>query len=486
MALLFAGSAPAFAGAALPSSLQQARFYLDQGRFDEALSLLQADYERAPRAAVLRLLALSQFRVGSLEQAAPLLEQAIQAYPEDADLRRAAARSALALQKPRDARVHIDYLLQRSADAQAHLLDGDARAATGDSGAAVAAYEQALKQADTAQRQRLASRLIPLYRSLGRAEDARTVGEGAIAAAPDSFHAASLRLLLDAAVADDPHDLNAYLHYRFEYDDNVQLLPDDPGIAGAADTSDTRHVLMADILGRYGLGRSWDLFGEFHLYRSLHQDLDEFDQSVFNFVLGPGWSGDTFGLRMPVEFTRNNLDGERLSDTLSVAPSVWFRWGGGALLQGYVRYAGDDYADAQRESENRDGERLGGGLLFYHPFDGDGSHLRLLAEHFDQDTDGSNWDRSVNRLLATVDFRFAQDFSLGASYQYEDYDYDNLHDLFLVTRQDEVNTFSAWLGWQFHGSWEARLQATYTDWDSNIQPFAYDRTVVSAGVSWNY
>ncbi len=482
--LLAAGGAASFAGVAGPSALSQARDYLDQGRYDEALTLLRADYDRAPEAAVLRLLALSQYRVGDLDGAAPLLEQAVQAYPEDVELRRAAARTALSLQQPDRARPHIERLLQHPADAEAHLLHGDALAAGGDSAAAVTAYEQALQQAD-APRQQLALRLIPLYRGQGRAADARSLGEDAVAAAPDSFDADSLRLLLNAADAEDPNDLGVHLHYRFEYDDNVRLLPDEPGL-GDDDSSDTRHVLMADILGRYGLGQRWDLFGEFHLYSSFHQDLETYDQAAFNFVLGPGWSGERFGLRMPFEFTRNNLDGERLSDTLSVSPGVWLRLGEATLLRGYVRYAEDDFVDALRENDNRDGQHLGGGLVLYHPFGSDGSHLRLLGEHFDDDTDGSNWDRSVTRLLAVADFRFAGDFSLGASYQYEKFDYDNLHDLFLQTRDDTVNTFSAWFAWQFQQSWEARVQGSYTDWDSNISAFAYQRSVVSAGVSWHY
>jgi hypothetical protein len=486
MALLALASLAASAGPSQSPALTQARIFLEQGRYDEATTQLSAEYRRAPGPEVLRLLALARYQVGDTEQAAPLLERAVAAYPGDVGLRRAAARVALDLELPGQARPHIDYLLRHAPDAQAHLLDGDAQAAAGDDSAAMGAYERALRQTGGAMQQRLALRLIPLYRAAGRAAEADAVGEAAIAADPKSFDGAFLRLLLDAAPPVEPYELKAYLHYRLEHDDNVQLLADAPGIGDGADKSDTRHVLMADLLGRYGLGGGWDLFGEFHLYSGFHQELDHYDQTALNLVLGPGWSGESFGLRLPLEFTRNNLDGERLSETFSAAPGLWFRWGEGTLLRGFVRYASDDYAEPRRAGEDRDGDRLGGGLVFYHPFDADGSHLRLLAEHYEDDADGSNWDRSVNRFLATADLRIAADFSLGGSYQYEDYDYDNLHDLFLQARQDEVNTFSAWLGWRFHPHWEARLQATYTDWDSNLAAYAYERTVVSAGVSWHY
>ncbi|MCZ6832057.1 MAG: outer membrane beta-barrel protein, partial [Gammaproteobacteria bacterium] len=77
--------------------------------------------------------------------------------------------------------------------------------------------------------------------------------------------------------------------------------------------------------------------------------------------------------------------------------------------------------------------------------------------------------------------------SLRADYRYSRYLDDNLFtDGSAVERQDHRYKMSLRGSWLFTSSWALTAEYSYTDNDSNIDSFDYDRQVMMLGIGWQF
>lgn len=460
-----------------------------EGRFEEARASLEASYRQRPAPSVRRLLGLTYVSLLDYDRALPLLQQSLAEQPDDRPVRRALAGVQLELNRPARARVLAEPLLAADADAATWYLWGRIQEASAAPVQAEEAYRKALLEADSELYQAAAVRLSRLYLRRGEVAAARRLADSALQRDPQSLDAETLRLLIADLPAsmdrDRPVDLT--LGYRLEYDDNAPLAPDRGAVIGDDDTEDFRHLLYADLLARQDLGGGFRLFGEAHLSRGWHQDLDAFDFSRQNYVASLGWDRANVGLRLPLEYFHARQDGDRVLSRWSLTPGVYYRFNEGVLLYGYLRLDDNDYTNPDDIAvEDRSGEaRSWGALLRLTGADGRGQ-LRAIVEYGSDDAEGANWDRERLRLYLYGSYRLSERLLLGVGGEYLDDDYDNRHDLFGDTRDDRLGAVFALLDYRPGRHWGLQLQLSHQTADSSLAFYDYDRTVISAGVYWRF
>jgi tetratricopeptide (TPR) repeat protein len=467
-------------------TLEQGRTQYKAENFEEALVLLREAYVKQKGPPVTRLLGLAYYHLLRYEEARPLLEAALHAYPTDSELAYALADVLLELGQPAAALTYVQQLREIAPKAaRTHALAGRVYLALGQERKASAALERAL-ELDPATSGTLAADLTRLYAGQGKVEQARQIAQSTIDAAPDTFETEQLRRTL-RELSEVRKPLAIHLGYRFENDSNVVLEPDNTVVVLPRNKgkSDTRNIFFADLLGQYSLGPHWDIFGEAHLYRSIYNQLEAYDQTRQNYVLSLGWSAPTYGFRAPYEFTNVRLNGEPYLTAHTVTPGAYVRLND-ITLHGFFRYQHNDFTEDVRLSEDRSGDERGPGALLLWPFHSQRGLLRVLFEAFHVDTRGRNWERDEYNLLAQASYSWSPRFNTNLGFQLTKWDFDNIHDIFLVRRDDEAYELFAGVNYRLYKNWELNLQAAWVNWDSNIDIYKYPRTVVAVGLSVHF
>lgn len=449
----------------------------------EAVEGLLAD--RQDNACEQRILALARFHLHDFESALPRVLSLLEKFPDDLDLNRASLVMLTVLMRTEEAHRQVARLQSMGDSDFASLYQARLLVQEGDAEGAEALLHDLLEAPDAALAQEAAEQLIVLLQGSARYREVPPIAGQALARDPESFRAYWFeQFTLENQRALRPYDIS--LGYRIDYDDNVALLPDQQGlIFGNPDEDDYRHVLFADLLYRRVLNRHLMLFAEGHFSHSAHQDLSEFDFTRVNLLAGLGGSSSGWGWRVPVEFGHDRFDGSSFRDTWAVTPGAYLNVWGGLASHLYLRYRSEDYERSVSLSEDRSGETVGGGVLLAGKL-GERWFLRLFAEADDVDADGRNWDREEWRVHTQAEFSPVPSWSIGAGFQYQEADFDEVHDVFLVRRSDETSQAFASLSYWFRERWQLRAQVTFAEQQSNLQIYDYDRTVVSLGISRDF
>lgn len=281
--------------------------------------------------------------------------------------------------------------------------------------------------------------------------------------------------------------LDAGAGYRFEYDDNVPGGPDNVLPPGAGrEREDFRHTVFGDLLGRYELGGGWSLFGELHLNAGFNRELTEYNTFTHDWVGSLGWSGTRWGFRLPVEFEQILMDGERLQDVLSVAPGVIFQVTPGVQIYPFMRFEERGFRKPLSPSERRDGTARYGGVNLVWSNPDRATTLRGIFEYGDEDLEGRNWAGDRWRLYLHLDHRFTERIGVVLGGEILGYDFDHLHDTFLVRRSDTRYSAFGTIHYALTPQWSLDLSGVVLHNGSNIDYYTFDRYIVSGGLTWRY
>jgi tetratricopeptide (TPR) repeat protein len=473
----------AMAGAQTP--LDQARTQFSQENWEEALAILQPLSLSSPSPEVSRLLGLTLYRLQDYDAALPLLEGSLQNAPDDPALLAALTEIKQAQGDSAAAVDHADRLLAVDNSPRAQLIAGLAFANAGANARAIAAFEIAWQNGSRRQRQKAALELTTLYMDMNRAEEAAQLADQAIALDPGSFDAAALRQLTTVRPAPATRDYVLSVGYWLESDDNVPLVDNANAIPGLSDTEDIRHTFYGDFLYSKKFSETGAFFGEAHFIHGVHEDLGQYDPTQFALVTGLGWTPGTWGVRIPLQATRNWTDGNTVRTNVGIGPGVFFKPSSATVLYFFAAFSEDDFDNPIRPSEDRSGNVMSLGAMLTANLGADWN-LRMILTGTEYDTNGNNWQRDELRLYTYFTWRFSPRWITGIGFDYLDADFNNLNDVFLLDRDDETWAGFLNIAFQLTPRWALRGQVSGGSRDSTIKVFEYDRTVFSIGVSWTY
>lgn len=196
------------------------------------------------------------------------------------------------------------------------------------------------------------------------------------------------------------------------------------------------------------------------------------------------WTG-----RLLARYNHTWLDSESYNHMFGIAPSFTHQWG---RTRHHTTLGGDlkwtDYSRASPAPVDRDGTDaslfLSHRLFFLNERAQVGAGIALGRN----ETDGAEYEADYVRLSLDLAVPLGWKLVLAPALSYTDYDYDNisLYAANPTRRENEILEASVSLSRSLTERLSAFLDVTYTDNDSNIPVFEYDRTRVYLGVTCRF
>lgn len=119
-----------------------------------------------------------------------------------------------------------------------------------------------------------------------------------------------------------------------------------------------------------------------------------------------------------------------------------------------------------------------------------GTFITLRYDFAYEDANGDNWDNTGHRLAANASIPFFPQHVKGltaqAGVQAFLQDFEHPHSVFEVNREDEIYQLMAGLRWQFRRYLTILANYRYSDANSNIAIYDYDRHLITGGVEYRY
>lgn len=506
--LLWFNSAIVLAAA---TPMQQALDHFARENYEEALALflqVKADVTRpAPKrsgaiglellgqenlpmskekAEVLRFLGLCYFNLTRYAEASGYLKDVRATFPRDESLLFALAEIELVEGKPGRSLEHVRNLRQMvSYKPEVRYLEGRAYASLHQDYDAAESFQAAIELSPNA-RQLVGLELAQAYVRTGRIDNARTLLENAIEEEPAAFNSRKFRLLL-AQLKRIKKPFVAQVGVRLESDSNVILEPSGVDVATSAeDKADTRITLIGDVMYQQSLSKNWTLYHEGHLYNSNHQQLSEFDQLQLDYIFSPGYSGNHWGYRLPLEISWSQLNGAAHRNAFAFTPGVYKQLDDDLTLSLYGQTVSAEYDEDVADVENRSGSYTGvGGFALWYFNDRD-AELRFIIDSGTNATDGSNWERSETNLYLNTAFQVTPEMKASIGVQTASHDYANTHTTYLEKRSDSSTKWFASYAYLLKREWEFQARISSVKWESNIDVYNYERNVFLLSVVWRH
>jgi tetratricopeptide (TPR) repeat protein len=367
-------------------------------------------------------------------------------------------------------------------NAEALYYAGVARSRLGDYGEAEALLRRALGVDETAEVLFEIGRVASLT---GRCSDAAGLfSRAAAVGADDDARKAGDRLLEGCRAQGAKRPWRLALTAGWQHDSNVRLDPDRPKAPPAGPTADDRALayFSAGVTPLRSAAAEVDL--GYALYASRHQDLEDFD-ALSHRITVPVTFRPAERVRPTLGYAleHTSFGGEKYSLVQTASAGLVRDAGGGTVSEAVAEYRWNTFWDSALFTDNagRSGNGWSAGArqgLRRGPVD-----LRLQAFYDRDDADAAYWASSGWRAGAGLAWRLAEPLSLGVALDYQARDYDEAFPGIDTVREDRTWQWSAHLLWSISPRFSAALTASRTINDSNLEPYAYHRTIYGAVVA---
>lgn len=271
-----------------------------------------------------------------------------------------------------------------------------------------------------------------------------------------------------------------------EYDDNVVLKPSDTAAVQDIGEEDWREVVTASVEYGKKINERFGLRGQYDLYFANQEDLDQFDLHSHTFGVVPSvYFGDHIA-SAPVQYNFTWVDGDSFLGVASVNPLVNFKVNDKQIVQVGVKLQDKDFQGTPiNGDEDRDAFRAAPGAGWFYFFSERG-FFAFRYEYDVEDAEGQNWAFDGNRANVSVQVPLTDRLRLILSGDAYVQDFDNVHTVFRVEREDKTYSFSASLTYQLAKQVDLQLRYTHVEHESNISIYDYNRNVYGAGVVFKY
>ncbi|MBW1800881.1 MAG: tetratricopeptide repeat protein [Deltaproteobacteria bacterium] len=282
-----------------------------------------------------------------------------------------------------------------------------------------------------------------------------------------------------------------YGSLKWFYDSNVISANDNAALP--TDISSRRSDGFALALGgRYRLysNRTTSLLGILDYDGQVYTLLDDYDTMGISPALrldhrfNERWSG-----RFRVQYRHSWLDGQTYNDAFTFTPSCTYQWPVKrhfTTLGGRLKIA--DYDQNSTPLIDRDGKDYSLFIRHRFRFWNDRAQLGTGLSVGENDTDGTEYDAKYYRFNLNLAVPIGWKTTFVPRFSYTEYDYNNIS-VFMTTptkRKNDIIEVGFSLTRPITDWISLFFDINYTDNDSNIPDFEYDRTVYSLGMNFRY
>jgi tetratricopeptide (TPR) repeat protein len=456
-------------------SLTKAAAFLQEGRAEQALSLLRQVLQEAPDSVQgLFLAGVAYSRLQRYADALEFFQRVREKSPTMPGLLEEMGLTLYNLGKDVEALALLNEAMKPSPTARLFYARGLVLARLNRHQEARAAFLEAAKLSPE-------MRVLCLYHAgalsyalrdfqAGRSQLQAVSKEG-----KDPEMLASAKRLLDRM--DQEEGTRRYsinLATGFEYDDNVILKPDSvQAETRIGNKEDVRFVFYGSGDYKWIATPSWEMGTALNLYTSSHFDLHEFDLHVPQGIVYGGYRCGPFHARLQYQYAYYWLDANSYLRQHGPGPTLWWTQAPWAKLQlGYV-FTKNDYFDLP----GQDSVNHRGGLAQYFYF-GQDAVIRLMWNVDSEMADGNDFDYVGHQFGILGALRLPWQMRAQGSVDYYFRDYAHRHSIFGQKRGDDRWTFSVEIARRMLPFLDLSLTYTHVINDSNIDAFEYTRNVV--------
>jgi tetratricopeptide (TPR) repeat protein len=320
-------------------------------------------------------------------------------------------------------------------------------------------------------------------------DDARSYFEAVIARSPDSplaRSAATFLLRIDEA---DVRPWDLYASLGGGYDSNVNVAGNDPAVA----TGLTSGLGIAEIGGsyRFAIKRVSAQVGQTFFTNFHDSEARPFDvQTSRTFIRGGmpllGPVGGDF--LYAYEFVW--ADFTQFRGTHAIEPGLYYQVGD-LYTRAFVRYESRTFHNTAPPAFDRDGDVTTPGFDAYYflpdPMGWGESWIRAGYRYRRENTKGTEFDAHGNLPVVTLSLALPSEVVMGLDGRYEWRSFDNPSVVDPAgSRSDRIGTFRTTLQRVLWGNISGEIAYTYTNRDSNLDVFAYDRHEFGVIATYQY
>lgn len=406
------------------------------------------------------------------------------------------ARSLLARN---DAKAAYELLLplepQRAGDPEYDYLLGIASLDAGDRERAIFALERVL----AVQPGNLQARaeIARAYYELGEKDTAQREFENVRGSEVPPQVRATVDRYLSAIATSRTTRFNAYVEIAAGHDSNVNAATAQSSVAvpffggaqfllapGATELEDSFSSLGAGFSFGHDLSQQWSLVGGASYYGKYNRDITLFDMTSWDAALGLRWAKDANAITAVAQGQTYSVDDRRYRDSLGGTLQWQHNLSQSTQFSLFLQHAALSYPDPTQQI--RDAHRTIGGLGVAHAFGGEYAPVVFASVYGGEEKED---DDSVPQLghkpwgfRVGAQSAVASRMILFGTASYEQRKYNGDDPLFLVRRDDNYYDVTIGINYTFAPKWSLRPQATYTDNQSNIEIYSYNRTVAQIGL----
>jgi len=207
--------------------------------------------------------------------------------------------------------------------------------------------------------------------------------------------------------------------------------------------------------------------------------------------MAPGYNFGRSALNLSLRYNQALVRDPGYNDyvqTVSAGPLYRFMVAENQIAELFAGYASADYRQPpQSVEEDRDSDRFSAYASWIWLFKND-AFFNIRYTYSNDDTAGANWDNQGHDVALALTLPLVDKISLQLGGEVLIQQYENTHSfpLFVVKRDDTLLTGSAGLVYNPIKDVNVLLQYSYTQADSNIAIYKYDRSIYSLGLEWKY
>ncbi len=289
--------------------------------------------------------------------------------------------------------------------------------------------------------------------------------------------------------------LNFQLTTRFQYDDNLILVPTtDVYNLGSQKRKTT--IELSYLKGEYALSRTYhsQFSASYGLYQTIANSLPHND--VQDHIVSLDWlysdrktsfPNETFRLTYSYDYLLSDWKSFLYRNTIRPILFVQETPKNLTLFQ-YTFQNKNFYENPLYDEDRRNANNDEVGLVHFLRFN-QGKHFLKAGYFYDKEfAEGSNWDYQGNKGLAGLQYTLPKDIRFNFDFEYKNYHYDNSNIFFDVYRKDISRNFTWSLSKDIgrDKNTTVSLEYTRTITSSNIPLYAYDKDLVSVGMDWRW